>query len=74
MPAIKIAERNELIRRLREVPIGQVRRECAERGRPRSYLTLARLAKADDDAREIGAISIGDAATNVLSRVEVTDV
>ncbi len=54
MPAIKIAERNELIRRLREVPIGQVRRECAERGRPRSYLTLARLAKADDDAREIG--------------------
>lgn len=74
MPAIKIAERNELIRRLREVPIGQVRRECAERGRPRSYLTLVRLAKADDDAREIGAISIGDAAANVLSRVEVTDV
>lgn len=73
MPAIKIAERNELVRRLREVPIGQVRRECAERGRPRSYLTLARLAKADDDAREIGAISIGDAAANALSRMQVAD-
>lgn len=73
MPAIKLDERNELVRRLREVPIGQVRRECAARGRPRSYLTLARLAKADDDAREIGAISIGDAAANVLSRMRVSE-
>lgn len=73
MPPIKLEERNELVRRLREVPITQVSRECAERGRPRSYLTLARLAKADDDAREIGVISIGDAAENVLSRMQVSD-
>ncbi|WP_260581159.1 hypothetical protein [Sphingopyxis sp. PET50] len=62
MSFINIEERDLLVRRLREVPITQVRRECAERGKPRSYLTLARLAKADDDAREVGAISIGDAS------------
>lgn len=41
---IKPTERDELIRRLREVPIGQVYRESRARGKNRSFNTLAKLA------------------------------
>lgn len=73
MSYMTMDERDRIVRRLREVPISQVRRECVERGRPRSYITLARLAKADDDARDYGVIHIGDAANGVLERMTVAD-
>lgn len=41
---IKPRERDELVQRLREVPIGQVFRESRERGTNRSFNTLAKLA------------------------------
>lgn len=52
MTWITMDERDHLVRRLREVPISQVRRETIARGRPRSFITLARLAKAADDTTE----------------------
>lgn len=52
-PGIRISarERGELIRRLSEVPIAEVRRESVARGRPRSFNTLAKLAAIGEDGQ-----------------------
>ena len=44
LPSIAARERDDLIRRLREVPIGVVYRETITRGKRRSFNTLAKLA------------------------------